>query len=151
MQLQFSKYDFKIRVEDQQVQTIFDIVRRKYIRLTPEEWVRQHIIHYLVFDHQFPRALISVEKQLLLNDLQKRTDIVLYARDGSPRLIVECKAPEVQITQQVFDQVARYNLTLKVPYLWVTNGNQNALCSIDHGKSSWTVLENLPAVVELIG
>ena len=151
MQLQFSKYDFKIRVEDQQVQTIFDIVRRKYIRLTPEEWVRQHIIHYLVFDHQFPRALISVEKQLLLNDLQKRTDIVLYARDGSPRLIVECKAPEVQITQQVFDQVARYNLTLKVPYLWVTNGNQNALCRIDHGKSSWTVLENLPAVVELIG
>ncbi|MFN0274580.1 MAG: type I restriction enzyme HsdR N-terminal domain-containing protein [Chitinophagales bacterium] len=144
VQLTFSKYNFTIKTDDTQ-QLIFDVIRRKYVSLTPEEWVRQHIIHYLLYDHHFPKALISVEKQVVVNTLSKRTDIVLYNTSASPKLIVECKAPEVKITQKTFEQIARYNLSLQVPYLWVTNGATHFLCSIDHQKHNFTFLENLPS------
>jgi type I site-specific restriction endonuclease len=148
LQLQFSKYNFSIRVQGDR-QEIFDIVRKKYVALTPEEWVRQHIVHYLVSDTGFPKGLISVEKQLLLNGLMKRTDIVLYNQSGSPVLIVECKATDIPVTQAVFDQAARYNLTLLVPYLWVTNGREHFISKIDHAKKAWAMLDELPAVQEL--
>jgi type I site-specific restriction endonuclease len=143
VQIEFSKYDLSIKVSGQQ-EFIFDIIRKKYVLLTPEEWVRQHIVHYLINDYKFPKSLISVEKQLFLNDLLKRTDIVLYNHDAKPVLIVECKAPHLKLTQKNFGQIARYNLTLGVNYLWVSNGNKNYLCNINHQEKSFTFLSSLP-------
>lgn len=149
MEIRFSKYDFNITSEAAQ-QFIFDIIRKKNVVLTPEEWVRQHIVHYLINDYGFPKSLISLEKQLVLNELSKRTDIVLYNHNGAPLLIVECKAPEVRITQKTFDQIARYNLKLKVPYLWVTNGKTNIACSVDLEKGKVTFLDQLPELSVLL-
>lgn len=149
MYINFSKYHFNIKVENN-TQTIFDIIRKKNVILTPEEWVRQHIIHYLIYDYKFPKTLISVEKQLLLNDLQKRTDIVLFDQQAKPKLIIECKAPEIKLSQDVFDQIARYNLILQVPYLWVTNGSTHYICKIDHQFRSWEFMEALPDMRELV-
>lgn len=149
MQIEFSKYDLRTKTENN-IQYIFDIIRKKHVVLTPEEWVRQHIIHYLLFDHQFPKSLISVEKKLMLNELTKRTDIVLYNKKGEPVLIVECKAESVPLSQKTFEQIARYNLTLNVPYLWVSNGNTNYLCRIDHILKTFTFLEALPSPSALI-
>jgi len=92
---------------------IFDIIRKKFIVLTPEEWVRQHVIHYLINEKKHPQSLINVEKELTVNGTKKRYDIVTYRSDGSIYLMVECKAPKVKITQQTFDQIARYNLAVK--------------------------------------
>lgn len=149
MQVEFSKYDLNIKSENNN-QFIFDIIRKRFVILTPEEWVRQHIIHYLITDHQFPKSLISVEKKLVLNGLTKRTDIVLYNRNGEPVLIVECKADSVALSQKTFEQIARYNLTLLVPYLWVTNGKSNFLCRIDHLNKKFSFLKTLPAVNSLL-
>ncbi len=149
MQIEFSKYDLRIKSENN-IQYIFDIIRKKHVVLTPEEWVRQHIVHYLLYDHQFPKSLISVEKKLTLNQLTKRTDIVLYNKKGLPVLIVECKAESVPLSQKTFEQIARYNLTLNVPYLWVSNGNTNHLCRIDHILKTFSFLEELPAASILI-
>ena len=149
MQIEFSKYDLRIRSENN-IQYIFDIIRKKHVVLTPEEWVRQHIIHYLLYDHQFPKSLISVEKKLTLNELTKRTDIVLYNKKAEPVLIVECKAESVPLSQKTFEQIARYNLTLNVPFLWVTNGKTNHLCRIDHTLKTFIFLEKLPHPSELI-
>lgn len=149
MQIQFSKYNLNIKTENQS-QYIFDIIRKKYVVLTPEEWVRQHIIHYLINDHLFPKSLISVEKKLVLNELVKRTDIVLYNRLANPVLIIECKSEAVPISQKTFEQIARYNLKLNVPYLWVSNGKTNHLCKIDHGLNSFLFLDTLPSASELV-
>ncbi|MBC8045170.1 MAG: type I restriction enzyme HsdR N-terminal domain-containing protein [Fimbriimonadaceae bacterium] len=149
VQLQFSKYNFTIKTENDK-QFIYDIIRRKYILLTPEEWVRQHIVHHILHDHKFPKALVSLEKQLFLNDMSKRTDIVLYNHAAKPVLIVECKAPEIKISQKTFEQIARYNLTLIVPYLWVTNGKTNYLCNIDHQNNTFNFLQQLPPVNEIL-
>ena len=149
MHIEYSKYNFNIKA-DENIQSIFDIIRKKYVLLTPEEWVRQHIVHYLIHDYKFPKALISIEKQILLNELRKRTDIVLYNQHVKPKLIVECKAPEIKLTQAVFDQVARYNLKLRVPYLWITNGSNHLISKIDHENQSWSFMETIPAVAELV-
>lgn len=148
MAMQFSDYELRI-VHREGKDRIYDVIRKKYVVLTPEEWVRQHIIHWLIRDHKFPKALISVEKQLQLNGLLKRTDIVLYNHSGKPILIVECKAPDVPLSQAVADQAARYNLTLRVPWLWITNGSKHAICAI--GPDSWKWLEDLPAANDLLG
>lgn len=145
-----NRYNLRIIQEDGK-ERVFDIIRKKYVVLTPEEWVRQHIIHYLISDHKFPKALISVEKQLLLNGLSKRTDIVLYNRNASPILIVECKSPDVPLSQAVVDQAARYNITLRVPWLWVTNGEKHAICNISFETETWKWVENLPAADDLLG
>lgn len=149
MEIHFSKYNFKITADGEQ-QMIFDIIRKKNVVLTPEEWVRQHIVHYLINDYGFPKSLISLEKQLVLNELSKRTDIVLYNQLASPCMIVECKAPEVKITQKTFDQIARYNLTLQVPYLWVSNGKTNFVCHVDLSKRKVHFLETLPVISTLM-
>lgn len=150
MSANLNRYPLRIIQEDGK-ERVFDIIRKKYVVLTPEEWVRQHIIHYLITDHKFPKALISVEKQLLLNGLSKRTDILLYNRSATPILIVECKSPDVPLTQAVVDQAARYNLTLRVPWLWVTNGSKHAICAISFATETWKWLENLPAADDLLG
>ena len=150
MAMQFSRYDLKITREGD-TERVFDIIRKKYVVLTPEEWVRQHIVHYLISDHGFPKSLISVEKKITVNTLTRRTDIVLYNQTGSPLLIVECKAPEVTLSQKTIEQAARYNLTLKVPYLWITNGALHVICKIDLESGTWQLLDTLPPVQVLLG
>lgn len=104
---------------------IFDLIRRKYIVLTPEEWVRQHFIHLLVNHYHYPKALFAVETGIHYNSLRKRSDILVLDREGAPWLLVECKAPGIKLTRSVFDQIARYNFTLKPRFLTVTNGMEH--------------------------
>ena len=131
-------------------QEVFDSVRKKFVALTPEEWVRQHFIHYLTDYRNVPRSLIAVEASLHVHRLKKRSDIVVYGKDGLPCLIVECKAPEVAVTQAVFDQVAMYNMSLKVPYLAVTNGMVHFACHIDHDKGKIVFLKEIPEYEEML-
>ena len=141
-QLNFPPYDFKIKSSDK-VKQIFDIVRRKFVKLTAEEWVRQHFIHYLVNEKKFPKSLLAVEMAIKVNRQEKRCDIVGFDKAGKPLLIVECKAPEVNISQKTFDQVARYNIELKVKYLAVSNGLNHYFCEIDFEKKSYRFLNEI--------
>ncbi len=143
MELAIGEYDFKYKDAGGQRQ-VFDIVRKKYVQFGPEEMVRQHLIHFLVEDKGISPSLISVEKELKVNELSKRTDIVLYDNEGKPYMIIECKAHNVKLDQTAFEQAARYNLSLKVPYLLISNGWEHYACSIDHETGSWKALETLP-------
>lgn len=122
---------------------IFDTIRKKELLLTPEEWVRQHFIQYLINSIGISKNRISLEKGLRLNDMQKRTDALVFDSNGKPFLLVECKAPQVKITQDVFDQIARYNMYYKVPYIAVSNGIEHYFCEIDYECSSYRFLESL--------
>ena len=123
---------------------IFDEIRKKFVRLTPEEWVRQNFLRFMVFNLGFPASLIVVEASLTYNRMKKRFDILAYNNSGNPVMIVECKAPSVALTQDVFDQVAMYNMTLKVNHLVVTNGLAHYACLINHESRSYTFLQGLP-------
>ncbi|PCH78135.1 MAG: restriction endonuclease subunit R [Flavobacteriaceae bacterium] len=142
-QLNLPPYKLKVKSSENKL-LIFDIVRKKYIVLTPEEWVRQHYIHYLVQEKKYPISLIAVEKQLKVNTRTKRTDIVIYNRQGTPEIIVECKAPSIKISQHVFDQIARYNMELKAPYLIVTNGMFHYYCRQNFEKKCYEFLRDIP-------
>ena len=142
-QLNFPEYNFKIKSSDKITQ-IFDIVRRKYVALTPEEWVRQHLIHFLVNEKKFPQSLLAVEMMISLNNTRKRCDIVGYNNSGIPILIIECKAPGIKISQKAFDQIARYNIPLKVKYLIVSNGLKLYACEIDFIRKSYSFIKELP-------
>lgn len=148
--LELPEFESRIRSSaDGRGAEIFDVSRKKFVALTPEEWVRQHFIHYLVNHLGYPLSLISVERKLTFNGLTRRTDIVAYTNDGLPKLIIECKAPAVKISQGVFDQAARYHLMLPVPFLVVTNGLEHFCCSIDYKKQSYSFHEGIPAYKEL--
>ena len=123
---------------------VFDQVRKKYLVLTPEEWVRQHFIYYLNQEKNYPLGLMGVEKMVKYNGMQTRADIVLYAADGKPNMIVECKAPKVKITQDAFNQIAKYNFKLKVDFLVVTNGMQRFCCQMDYVNNSIKFVEEIP-------
>ena len=127
----------------QQKTHIFDVVRKKYLLLTPEEWVRQNFIHYLNKEKKYPLGLMGIEKMVKYNSLKSRADIVLYNTDGNPNIIIECKAPEVKITQDTFYQIAKYNSKLKVQYLIVTNGMKHYCCSMDYDTNAVTFLEEI--------
>ncbi len=121
LDLNLPKYDFKVKTEDGSTQ-IFDVIRKQFVKLTPEEWVRQNFIQYLIDEKKYPASLMVLEYALKYNNMQKRADILCFNKEGAPQLMVECKAASVPINQKVFDQIARYNFSLKVPYLVVTNG-----------------------------
>ena len=123
---------------------IYDEIRRRYVALTPEEWVRQHFVHFLVQHKGYPAALLANEVQVQLNGTRKRCDTVLYRRDLTARLVVEYKAPDVCITQAVFDQITRYNMVLKADYLIVTNGLSHYCCRMDYRRNSYTFLPDVP-------
>ncbi len=151
-ELCFPHYDFTIQSPSQPGHSfkIFDIIRKKYVSLTPEEWVRQHLIHFLVKERKFPQSLLSVEKKVLVNNLMRRTDVVVYSSTLKPLMIVECKAPSVQLTQTTFDQTARYNMTLGVAYFILTNGIDVLCCTIDHENQSYIFMKEVPFYTELI-
>jgi hypothetical protein len=123
---------------------VFDILRKKYVVLTPEEWVRQHFVHLLIHQYNYPKSLIKVESGLSYNDLKKRSDIVVFYREGKVFMLVECKACTVTLKQSVLDQVTCYNATLKSKYIVVTNGLRHLCCSICHFSDSYTYLSDLP-------
>ncbi|HIE74272.1 MAG TPA: type I restriction enzyme HsdR N-terminal domain-containing protein [Flavobacteriales bacterium] len=123
---------------------VFDVIRKKYFVLTPEEWVRQHFIHYLNTEKNYPMGLMGVEKMVKYNALKTRADIMLYTTEGKAKMIVECKAPNVKITQDTFNQIAKYNFKLKVPFLVVTNGMQHFCCRMDYKNNSISFLDDIP-------
>jgi hypothetical protein len=131
--------------------TVFDPVRRKWVILTPEEWVRQHFLQFLVNDLRCPASLIAVERSLTLHGLSKRADLVVHATDGSPLALVECKAPAVKLDQAVFEQAARYNIVFRVAYLFVTNGLQHFCCRVDHSTGAVHFLPELPGFGAMTG
>lgn len=141
--LNFPVYSFRFKNSENKV-AIFDEIRKKFIILTPEEWVRQNVIQYLLHEKKYPKSYINVEKLIKINDVTKRYDIVVFQPDGSIFLLIECKAPEVKISQETFNQIARYNLTLKANYLMVTNGLNHYFCSMDFENEKYIFLKELP-------
>lgn len=143
LRLNLPNYDFKMKTE-QGSRQIFDPVRKKMVKLDPEEWVRQNLIQFLNKDKNYPISLMAVEKGLTVNKLSKRFDILCYNNDSKPLLLVECKAPSVKISQAAFDQISIYNLQFKVPFLLVSNGLEHFCCKLDYEKNSYSFLSEIP-------
>ena len=141
--LNFPDYDFRLKNSENSLQ-IYDPIRKKFVVLQPEEWVRQHVVNYLFTDKGYPKSLINVERQLTVNNLKKRYDVVVFKPDGHIDLLVECKAPIVSITQHTFDQIARYNLQLRADYLMVTNGLEHYCCKMDFEAEKYRFLTDIP-------
>lgn len=143
LKLNFPTYSFRIKNKENK-RFIFDPIRKKFIILSPEEWVRQNVIQFLIETKGYSPNLINVEKQLRLNNTTKRYDVVVFKSDGSVNIIVECKAPQINITQETFDQIARYNLVSQSDYLMVTNGMEHYYCKIDYVNQGFVFLRDLP-------
>lgn len=141
--LNFPKYSFRVKNSENGLH-IFDLIRKKFVALQPEEWVRQHVIHFLIYTKKYPKSLINVEKQLVVNTLKKRYDVVVFKPNGSIQILVECKAPEIKIEQTTFDQIAQYNYQLKSNYLMVTNGVEHYYCKMDHENEKYMFLKEIP-------
>jgi hypothetical protein len=146
--LNLPPYPFKISDYNGQL-TLFDEIRKKHIVITPEEWVRQHFVQYLINQKKYPKTLIKLEGGLRLHGMAKRTDIVVFNTMGDKILMIECKAPAVAINQKVFDQIARYNMTHKIALLAVSNGLQHYYCQIDFENQAYKFIPELPAYDEL--
>ena len=144
-EVKFGEYLFNTEEKDGK-KYIFDVVRKKFVFLSPEEWVRQHIIHYLIDDRGVSKSLLAVERGIELNGLKKRFDIVVFSNSGKPKMIIECKAPNEKLSETVFEQIARYNLSLNVDYLWVTNGHYNFCCRL---MNRIELLSVIPTAAEL--
>ena len=148
-ELNLPKYGIKIK-NDKGHQSIFDVLRRKYVALTPEEWVRQHFVHFLIEHKGYPKALMANEIQLAIGNKKLRCDSVLYGRTLKPRMIIEYKAPTVSITQKVFDQITIYNMLLHVDYLVVSNGIKHYCCRMDYANQKYLFLEDIPDYQNLL-
>ena len=141
--LNFPTYNFRFKNSENKV-AIFDEIRKKFVILTPEEWVRQHTVSYLIEEKSYPKSYINVEKLIKINDLNKRYDIIVFDPKGEIELLVECKSTAVVISQDTFDQIARYNLVLKAKYLMVTNGLNHYFCQMDFENEKYIFLKELP-------
>lgn len=144
--LSFPQAELKLTRKEGQV-FVWCIIRKKSLVLTPEEWVRQHLIHFLIQEKQIPIGLIAAEMAIEINQLSRRCDVVVFGKDGKPKLIVECKAPEINLTEKTFNQIAQYNAALNVDLLMVTNGLQHIVCQIDRENSQLNYLEELPDLI----
>ncbi|MDG1218964.1 MAG: type I restriction enzyme HsdR N-terminal domain-containing protein [Flavobacteriaceae bacterium] len=142
LQLEFPNYTFKIK-NSGNGDYIFDEIRKKYIKLTKEEWVRQNCVKFLINEKNFSSVLINIEKTIKINNLSKRYDIVVYKPDGGIKLLVECKSPEIKINQRTFDQIAVYNMNLKSEQLMVTNGLEHYYCEVNYEKKCYTFLKDI--------
>ena len=141
--LNFNGYDFRFKNAGERI-SVFDEIRRKFVVLTPEEWVRQHVVQFLMHEKKYPKSLINVEKIITINGLTKRYDVVVFTTDGSIFILIECKAPQVKISQTVFDQIARYNMTMQSEILMVTNGLNHYFCQMDYQNEKYRFLAKLP-------
>jgi hypothetical protein len=142
--LNLPAYEYQLQKDADRIY-IYDNLRKKYIVLTPEEWVRQHFIQYLLNQHQYPKSLIKVEGGLSYNTLAKRSDIVVFSREGTPWMVVECKAPTQPLNEQTLLQASTYNKTLQAPYVVVTNGISHFYFSVDWNLGKTIALPELPA------
>ena len=147
--LNFPVFDVRTKTEGKRT-LIFDTIRKKFVALTPEEWVRQHLIHYIITEKNYPASLISVETPLKYARVGKRSDVLVNDRNGQSLMLAECKAPEVAITQKVFEQIAVYNLTIQAPCLMVTNGLQHYCMAAATDSSSARFLNEVPDYEELL-
>lgn len=141
--LNFPDYTFRFKNSENKV-AIFDEIRKKFIVLTPEEWVRQHVVKYILEQKGYPKSHVNVEKIIKINGLTKRYDVVIFQPDGSIFLLVECKAPGITISQNTFDQIARYNMSLNAVHLMVTNGLNHYFCQMDYEQEKYFFLQDLP-------
>ena len=143
IKLNFPSYTFRFKNSENKV-AIFDEIRKKFVVLTPEEWVRQHVVQYLLVEKKYPKSLINVEKLVKVNGLNKRYDVVVFQPNGEIFMLIECKAPEVAISQETFDQIAQYNLKLNAQYLMVTNGLNHYFCQMDFENEKYVFLKEAP-------
>ena len=143
LRLNLPSYETKITEKEGKTQ-IYDVLRKCHVALTPEEWVRQHFVHFLIDHKDYPATLMGNEVAITLNGMKRRCDTVVYDKTLKPRVIVEYKAPSVKITKEVFAQISRYNLILKVDYLIVSNGLQHYCCKMDYANSTFTFLQEIP-------
>ena len=141
--LNLPKYNFRFKNSENNI-SIFDVIRKKFVVLQPEEWVRQHVVNYLIQKKKYPQSLINVEKKLTFNGLTKRYDIVVFNSNGEINILVECKAPKIKIDQTTFDQIAQYNLQLQASYLMVTNGLEHFYCKMDFQSEKYQFLKDIP-------
>lgn len=149
-ELNLPAYSFRFKSGTNGKALVYDEIRKKYVVLTPEEWVRQHFVRYLVNEKKVPPGLMAVEVTFKMNRLTRRADILVYDRAGQPVMIVECKAPEVKISAAVFDQIVSYNLKFRLKYIVVTNGLKHFACSTDLDKGEWSFLDTIPHYDSLI-
>lgn len=143
IRLNLPTYVFKYKKENSKTY-IFDTIRKKYIILTPEEWVRQNIVRFLTKDRNYPASLFAIEMGIDVLQTKKRCDVIVYDNKGLPQLVVECKSPKIKINQAAFDQIARYNMTLKTKLLIVTNGLEHYTCTMDHDNKCYKFLKDIP-------
>ncbi|SUB78307.1 type I restriction enzyme HsdR N-terminal domain-containing protein [Porphyromonas macacae] len=143
--------DFEVRVRRRSDKVfIYDFLRENYYRLTPEEWVRQHFVHYLVDHLQYPRKLIANELQIKLGNTVKRCDSLVYDNTLKPMALIEYKAPTVTISEKTVRQIMRYNMVLKVPFLFLSNGLEHLAYSIDYDRKGYAALNHIPTYQELL-
>ena len=143
--LNFPNYEFRLKKEGQK-RFIFDLIRKKYVQLSSEEWVRQNCIRFLIEEKRISKFSIAIEKEIEFNGIKKRFDIVSYSRGGKINLLVECKAPNIEINQKTFDQILIYNKILKSKYLMVTNGINHYYCKINEDRNNIKFLANFPLI-----
>ena len=143
LKLSFPNYEFRLKKIDEK-KFIFDEIRKKYFELTAEEWVRQNCIKFLINEKKYKSQLIAVEKKIILNNLTKRFDVIAYENNGDPNLLVECKAPNIAIKQQTFDQILSYNRVINSKYLMITNGIIHYYCKIDNIDNKINFLKDIP-------
>jgi hypothetical protein len=148
-QLNLPHYSFKISGKEGS-KMILDQLRRKYVALTPEEWVRQNFIQYLINEGKYPAGLLGIEVMFRYNNLKRRVDILVHNRSGEPVMIVECKSPDIKIDDTVFDQIVCYNMKFKVPYIVVTNGIVNYACKVFHQENRYEFLLVIPLYEDLL-
>jgi hypothetical protein len=148
--LNLPSYDFDFKIIGEK-QYIFDVIRRKYVVNTPEEWVRQNFIRYLVAEKGYVETLMSIEHEISLNRLSKRCDAVVFSKNGKPLMILEFKSPDVPVSQEVFDQIVRYNMVLKVNFLLITNGMKHFCCKINFQNKDYVFLREIPDYDDLTG
>ena len=140
--------DLRLRHDGSSV-SVFDPLRRRYVRLTPEEWVRQHFVHFLINHKGYPSGLLANEISLQLNGTARRCDSVLYGRDCQPQMIIEYKAPHIALTQKVFDQISRYNIIMRTPWLIISNGMKHICCHLDLDAQTYAFMTDIPAYADL--
>jgi hypothetical protein len=148
-ELNLPQYSFKITGKEGS-EMILDPFRRKYVKLTPEEWVRQNFVQYLVREGKYPAGLIGIEVMFRYNKLKRRVDILVHKRSGEPVMIVECKSPDIKIDEKIFDQIVCYNMKFKVPYIVVTNGLVSYACKINHLENNFEFLLVIPLYEDLL-